>query len=498
MGLIQSISNALRPKASTPDFNGASNTRRLASWQPSSNGINTMVFSNGEMLRARSRDVARKNAWAAHALDVFVADAIGTGIVPVCKHDNAAARDEFQSAFLRWTDEADANQSTDFYGVQAQVARAIMQDGECFVRVRRRRTSDGMYVPLQLQVLEADYVPLTKTEETPFSSIRGGIEFDRVGRRVAYHMYREHPGEMYGLGGGAGLTYRVPASEVFHLFRPIRPGQIRGLPWFTPVLTAIYDLDQCDDAALTRMKIANMMALFIKKPASGFAGPLNETDNGDGTGDALLEAGSTIYLNEGEEPWASDPPDAGANYDPFLTSHLRKIAVGLGLTYSKLTGDLSKDSFSSTRAGELGYRRFVETVQHQTIVWQLCRPLLPIFLEQAMLAGVLRTRRIEDYLTTEWQPPVWPWIDPEKDIAALNAEVRGGFSSRTRAVASLGRSAEEIDREQQADNKRADDAGIKYDSDGRQAKTATGQQKQEQQQQSPAGGAGDTRKEVVQ
>jgi capsid protein len=42
-------------------------------------------------------------------------------------------------------------------------------------------------------------------------SIRQGIEFDGIGRGVAYHFLRRHPGDMTE-PGLAGETVRVPAS----------------------------------------------------------------------------------------------------------------------------------------------------------------------------------------------------------------------------------------------------------------------------------------------
>lgn len=460
------------------EFNAASTNRRMGNWMPSNIGSNSAIFAHGALLRARARDAARKNAWAARALDVSTSDGVGTGIMPVFVHDDPKIAKLAGELFQEWTDESDAYGITDFYGQQAQAWRAMMQDGECFVRMRRRRPSDGMTVPLQLQLLEADYVPLDKNEElADGNSIRMGIEFNAIGKRVAYWMYREHPGELFSFGQLAGELVRVPASEVLHLFRPMRPGQIRGLPWFTPVLTKLWDLEKCEDASLLRMQIANMLTAFIRRTAtpSDGIGPMNETNNGDGTAIATLGPGTTVYLEDNEEPIFSKPPDIGNNYDTFLTSSLRAIAVGVGLTYEKLTGDLTKTNFSSMRGGELGYRRFIETLQHQVLVYQFCRPVQKYFLEQAMLAGAMPAAQIRTFAKTEWQPPLWPWIDPVKDITAANMEVRSGFNSRTRVCASRGLRSEQIDAEQSNDNERADQEGVQYDSDGRQAKAAGSQ-----------------------
>jgi capsid protein len=58
---------------------------------------------------------------------------------------------------------------------------------------------------------------------------------------------------------------RVPASEIIHLFRPLRPGQIRGEPWLARALVKLNELDQYDDAELVRKKTAAMFAGFITR-----------------------------------------------------------------------------------------------------------------------------------------------------------------------------------------------------------------------------------------
>jgi capsid protein len=50
----------------------------------------------------------------------------------------------------------------------------------------------------------------------------------------------------------------------------------------------------------------------------------------------------------------------GGNYEAFERIQLLRIAAGLGLPYDMLTGDLSKTSYSSIRAGILSFRRLCE------------------------------------------------------------------------------------------------------------------------------------------
>ena len=52
-------------------------------------------------------------------------------------------------------------------------------------------------MPLQLQMLPSEMLPLNRNEDLPGGNvIRQGIEFDAIGRRVAYWFLRRHPGDL--------------------------------------------------------------------------------------------------------------------------------------------------------------------------------------------------------------------------------------------------------------------------------------------------------------
>ncbi len=66
-------------------------------------------------------------------------------------------------------------------------------------------------------MLPSEMLPLSRNEVTPGGNvIRQGIEFDRIGRRVAYHLLRRHPGDVTD-PGLAGEVMRIPASEIVHV-----------------------------------------------------------------------------------------------------------------------------------------------------------------------------------------------------------------------------------------------------------------------------------------
>jgi len=154
-------------------------------------------------------------------------------------------------------------------------------------------------------------------------------------------------------------------------------------------------------------------------------------------------------------------------------SMLRAVARALGVTYEQLTGDLAGVTYSSIRAGMLEFRRWCEAWQYMVMVHQFCEPIWTPFVESLILSGYLGDGAAAEYkakpenFEAKWDAPGWQWVDPEKEVNAAKTAIRAGLDSRDRLCAANGLSAAEIDREQEADNKRSDAAGLKYDSDGR-------------------------------
>ena len=486
MGWLRTVRRALL--GGTPLYDGTGFGRRTLAWQVANPGAVAALLTTQTELRAKSRDLVRRNTWAHAALESFVANAIGTGIKPQSLVTDAVLRESIQALWSDWTDCADAAGLTDFYGLQALACRAMLEGGEALVRLRYRRPEDGLPVALQLQVLEPEHLPVTlNTQAENGNVIRAGIEFDRLGRRVAYHLYRSHPedGVFAPMSGAGGLqTARVKADEILHLFRPLRPGQIRGEPWLARALVKLQELDQYDDAELVRKKTAAMFAGFITRlgPEDHLMGEGAADQNGVAL--AGLEPGTLQILEPGEDVRFSQPADVGGSYSDFLRMQFRAVAAAMGVTYEQLTGDLTQVNYSSIRAGLLEFRRRVEALQHGVIVHQLCRPIWQAWMEQAVLEGALvmpgfargGPARRRGYLACKWIPQGWQWVDPEKEFKALQLAIRSGLMSRSEAISSFGYDAEDVDREIAADNARADALGLVLDSDPRRvAKTGAAQ-----------------------
>ena len=463
----------------SPVHEAAGRGRRSLAWMPGNPGAVAAMLATSAELRGKSRDLVRRNAWAQAGIEAFVANAVGTGIKPQSLSGDERFKAEVQALWRDWVEEADAAGQTDFYGWQSLACRAMLEGGECLIRLRSRRLEDGLSVPLQLQLLEPEHLPISLNADLPSGNVvRSGIEFDNMGRRVAYHLYRSHPedGRLAPMSGQGGIdTVRIDAKEIIHLFRVLRPGKVRGEPWLSRALVKLNELDQYDDAELVRKKTAAMFAGFVTRQ--------NPEDNlmGEGTADsqgislAGLEPGTLQILEPGEDIKFSDPADVGGSYSEFLRTQFRAVAAAIGITYEQLTGDLSGVNYSSIRAGMLEFRRRCEMVQHGVLVHQMCRPVWAAWMKQAVLASALTAPgfvrggpdRRRQYLAVKWIPQGWQWVDPEKEFKAMLLAIRAGLISRSEAISAFGYDAEDVDREIAADNQRADDLGLIFDSDAR-------------------------------
>ena len=459
-------------------YEGAATGRRLGNWTPGNEGVNALLFRDASLMRSRSRDLVRRNAWASNAVDSLVANLVGTGIKPQSTYSDPLVKEKIQALWQEWTKEADAHGLCGFYGLQALIARAMIEGGEVVVRLRNREERDGLIVPLQLQVLEPEHLPADLNQDLANGNrIRAGIEFDRIGRRRAFHLYREHPGEKPMLFR-AGETVPVPVSEVCHIFKPLRPGQLRGEPWFAQALVKLHELDQYDDAELVRKKTAALIAGFITKPDPelGVGGEDGAEPDGDGAVPVTWAPGTMQVLLPGEDVKFSDPADVGGQYAEFMRVQLRSVAMSMGLTYEQLSGDLTGVNYSSIRAGMVEFRRRMEQLQRMVLIHQLCRPVWARWMDQAVLSGALElpdyANRRREYLVVKWIPQGWSWVDPLKEISSHVHAIRAGLLSRAEAVSMYGLDVEQIDQEIAEDNRRTDKLGLIFDSDSRRTSKA--------------------------
>jgi len=468
-------------------YNAAKAGRRTAKWGSRASSANAVTAANGRTLRERARHQVRNAPHAAKAKMVFTSSVVGDGVRPQIKvrAEGDAVVDvdgqpisvddlntKAERLFERWSRDCDADGRHDFYGLQRLVAGTIPSDGECLVRRRPRRMEDGLAVPLQLQVMEADHLDsgksqLLRSNGQDRGRIIQGVELDRLGRRVAYYLFPFHPHDNVTPSVGiSSEANRVPASEVAHIYHCDRPGQVRGVPWLAPIMMLLEDLEAYIDAEVLRKRIEAMVVATYKS-ASPDSKLFEAVEDGapivdvDGVPIGDLTAGEILCIPEGDE-FDVKMPTVVSGIEEFVRTILRVISTGLGLNYELLAGDLSKVNFSSGRMGNIEWRRLARALRQVLIVRQFCDVTFRWWLQMAIAAGELPEA---DY-GVEWVSPHFEEIDREKDLKADILGGGAGLYTKTELLKRRGKDFDTHVEELRVENEKLAKAGVAMDFSG--------------------------------
>ena len=448
-------------------YDAAGTGRRMRGWAAPSSGPNRAI-EGLQKIRDRARDATRNDWSGESASQKWTTNLIGIGITPrVTRITSATRRREIADLWNDWSEQADADGVMTFYGLQTLAVRTWLDSGEVFIRKRPRRSAFGMDVPLQIQLIEPDFVPLMDADAWPGmptgNRIRSGIELDNRNQRVAYWVWREHPGDGTTVLDASKLL-RIGASEIQHLYEPKRPGQLRGVSALAPVLARLRSINDFDDAVLERQKLANLFTGFITQQMlpDGDMDPLTGRPiEYDGpTALAGLSPGMFQELDPGQDVKFSSPPDSGATYTDYMRTQHMGTAAAAGLPYEVFSGDIREVSDRSMRVIINEFRRFAEQRQWQIIIPMLCQPVRNWWTDACVLAGHITLDEVGAVRRVQWAPHGWAYIHPVQDPQGKKLEVDAGFRSRSSVIGERGDDPEQVDDERAADIQRAEGLGL--------------------------------------
>lgn len=457
--------NLIRVQAA---YDAARVTHRTAGWRADSTSANAEILEADTTTRDRSREMVRNNPYAAAGLDVLVAYQVGTGIVPRPRTGDSSLDRQAGEVWAEWARRADLAGRLDVYGIMAQAARTRAEAGEALVQIVPLRAAEaqarGQRVPLQLQVIEPDLMPIDFQQTLRTGNlVRQGVELDGRNRPVRYWLLDHHPGDSDLFVRKMTTPQPVDARFLLHIYRQDRPGQLRGVPDLAPVMTRLRLLDEYEDSALMQAMAQACVAAFIESDAPEGRGPL-EAKAVEGKQVKTMVPGMVERLLPGEKANFLTPSGSGP-FSEFTRHQLRAVAAGFGLTYDLLTGDLTGANYSSLRAGRLAFKRRLEQSQWLMLIPRLCQPIWDAFIAQAVAVGALPDRP-EGY-PCEWGPPRFELLDPLAEAKGIEKEIRLGLKTEAQAISEAGWDPDQWLEETAKWNARKDAVGIVTDSDPR-------------------------------
>ena len=427
-------------------------------WRPRRAGAsaNADHKADARTLRVKARALVQNVPYIWAGMDGLVAATVGEGIVP---RPTGPEKERLSKLLKSWIKVCDADGRFDLFGMTKAAYWAMEQDGEVLVRKRTRRASDSLQVPLQLQLLEIDWLDSARSGTINGNQIVNGIEYDTLGAVAAYYLWDQHPGEV-AVARGRTQSQRVPANQIIHLFNPERPGQGRGITRLARVIARTRDLQVYEDAELARKNLESRLSVLATGDVNAMDNPASMGGGGETQAAGIrdlgeLGGGSIFGMPNGME-FTVVEPKAAPGYVEYVKFALHLIAAGMGVPYHFLTGDMSVVNYSSARVRIIDFRRSVTQMQWLTLIPKLLVPIYDAFVEHAHLAGLIRTPD----KSVDFSPPKWDYVNPEQDVKADLAEIGGGLSSFSEKLRQRGYDPDVVFAELQGDIDKLKSMGI--------------------------------------
>lgn len=446
-------------------YEAAKSTSHTKGWTALGGSANSEIGPASGLLRSRSRELVRNSSWGTRAARIIRSNVVGKGITPYLSGEKDTAKTTAMDQWLAFSEHCDPDGVSDFYGLQGLIIQTVFESGECLIRLRKRPTKWNMEIPLQLEVLEPDFVDHSKNEVLNNGNvILLGREYDKYGRRVAYWLFPEHPGADFQSYRKGFTSQRVDASEIITVFDRWRPGQVAGVPWMAPVALKIRDIDDYDGSELIRKKIESCFVAFVKSSSPGGHGGLAGSSDKNDKGDSVDRVSpGRIYRHGHDQDVKFGAPATTGGYAEYMGVQLHAVAAGIGITYEQLTGNLADVNYGSLRGGKVEFWGMLDIWQHHMMIHQLCRSVWAAVDNVVNFTG----KRSHSIPRANWTPPLRPWIDPYKDAQGQEALIQAGITTLAKTISDRGEDPETHLDEIEATNQMLDEREIILTSDPR-------------------------------
>jgi len=439
-------------------YKGASETRR-AGWNARLGSADSDSFLDLETLRSRSRDLIRNAPICAGALLTLQSNVIGSGLRLQPKVNarklgldrNQKQELEFilKDIWKEWSDsiEADSSRTQNFGGLQNLAFRTAHESGDALVLLPMFSRS-GSSFQTKVQIIEADRI-CNPNYNIDTAILKAGVEIGELySDPKKYHIKGSHPGDSL-------LYYNSRFSKwsavdafgkdtgrrnAWLLYERNRPGQTRGIPYFSVVLEQLKQLERYTDAELSASVIGGTFTVFVESESGQGLAPLASTpfgspvDTVNKENDIGLDYGAVVDLAPGEKINMANPSRPNQAFGDFIRAVLEQVGVGVGIPFELLLKHFTS-SYSASRAALLEAWKFF-LWKRKWFSGNFCQPIYESVLTEAALQGRLN---IPGFLTdpsvfkavTEalWIGPAPGQIDPLKEAKAITEKLKTGVTS---------------------------------------------------------------------
>lgn len=375
------------------------------------------------ILRRRVRYEVLNNSYATGLVQMLANDTISTGPRVQLLTSSEVFNDKVERSFRHWAQEVKLAQKL----YLMRMARC--QDGETFA-VMNNNPKLRHEVKLDLTVIEADRIEGEAGFNVADETVEvDGIRFDKWGNPVSYRVLRHHPGD-------SAFSYvdeaiSVPAAQMIHMFRQVRPGLHRGIPELTAALGLFAQLRRYNLAVLSAAEAAADFAAILYTDAP----PNGETDEVEPLDEVELRRNMMLTVPAGWKLGQLEPKQPANKHAEFVKVILSEIARCVCATYGSVAGDFSGFNYSSGRLDNQIYQKSVLVDRSHWEATVLNRVFTAWLREYCLIHKV----RYRDDFDFEWFWDGFLHVDPSKDAKAQSMKLASNTTTLAAEFAAQGK-----------------------------------------------------------
>lgn len=520
-------------------YEGANHfSREMARWRPSYGSADMDLLSQKPLADARSRDILRNDAFvqggAAVHKDNIVGPVYKLNAKPAYRTlglDEAWAGDfqvEVEEKFSLWANSldnwVDAAGSKNLTEMVRLAVHQVTQGGEVLAVAEYLR---GGNRPFRTAIQMIDPDRLSNPHQVATNPrVKGGIEFDRLGKPVRYFIRESHPTE-YLLGDNfrwRTVEAKKPwgRQQVIHIYEQNRPGQSRGVSDMVAALKELRITKSFRDIVLQNAVLNATFAATIESdiPAEAFAalgiadnpeeviegyasGFFNALDAYHGSGRGLTLNGVRIpHLFPGTKLNMNPASQGGPLGTEFEQSLLRYIAAALGISYEQLSRDFTQTNYSSARAAMNETWKFMLTRKH-LVADRFATHIYALWLEEAISMGYIEATRGFDpdffyrplhkdaLVQCSWIGASRGQVDELKETQAAALRLKYGLSTQEDEAARLGKDWREINAQLEREKLDKEERGLVVEAQDNSINAASGSPQEREPDAEPEDGSED-------
>lgn len=444
---------------------GANGTKKsVIGWTHGGGSHREDIEDNIGPLRQRSRDLYYGGSnIATGAIKRLRTNTVGVGlhlkaslneeILKIPPEKARELEETIEREFAHWADSTncDMERLDNFYQLQQLALLNALLSGDSFALMNTSKRTGSIY-DLRIELIEADRIS-TPDKERANPLFCEGVEKNEAGEVVAYHISKFHPLSFVDRNPRewvrvAAYGEKTGRRNILHVMNRERIGQVRGVPFLSPVIETIKQLGRYTEAEVLAAVINGLFTVFIEKESASDDVPFGEAVpeelqvDAEDEGSIELAPGAVIDLGEGEKANMVNPGRPNSNFDPFVIAVIKQIGAALEIPYEILIMAFNSN-YSASRAAILEFFKVVK-MYRSWFVTDFCQPIYEEWLSEAVAKGRIKAPGFfsdpiikSAYCSAEWSGPSAGQLDPTKEVQAADLRVQGGYSTREREAREL-------------------------------------------------------------